>query len=147
MLHHFAFSPSGPTRRRPASGLKGLNMAPRALIHTGMGRSASAVSGRSGKPHGSTRTMCFTLWTGHQEKVHASELLFGLERLKERFSFLGGVLSLYSFWELVNFQEKTQIFRNKKYCICCGSSFLRGFQTVLSLMQYHTVSTYCKCRW
>lgn len=53
--------PRGPSTLRPARGLKGLNMAPRALIQTGMGRSSSAVSGRSGKPQGSTNTMCFTL--------------------------------------------------------------------------------------
>lgn len=53
--------PRGPSNLRPARGLKGLNMAPSALIQTGMGRSSSAVSGRSGKPQGSTSTMCFTL--------------------------------------------------------------------------------------
>ncbi len=65
--------PSGPTSLRPARGLKGLNTAPRALIHTGMGRSVSTVSGRSGKPQGSTSNMCFTL----QTRVRYSHMLCG----------------------------------------------------------------------
>lgn len=59
--------PKGPTSLRPARGLKGLNMAPRALIHTGMGWSSSAVSGRCGKPQGSTSSMCFTLWSRNKK--------------------------------------------------------------------------------
>lgn len=58
----------GPTSLKLARGLKGLNRAPKSLIHTGMGRSSSSESGRWGKPQGSTNSMCFTLWGGKKFK-------------------------------------------------------------------------------
>lgn len=57
--------PRGPASRRPARGLKGLMMAPMALIHTGM-EPWLGLSGRAGNPHGSTNSRCFTL---HKSKM------------------------------------------------------------------------------
>lgn len=83
----FKVLPSRPTSRRPARGLKGLNMAPRALIHTGMGRSGSDLSELSGKPQGSTKIMCFTLHSrdkthrNNNNKTHIYDELFFLYNL------------------------------------------------------------------
>lgn len=138
----------GPTSLKLARGLKGLNRAPKSLIHTGMGRSSSSESGRWGKPQGSTNSMCFTLWGGKkfknkqvQKNIHQS---FVILREKIPIKYIFKVLNwdLYAKYEassiekkkpcfVINFKRMNSGFRNVEFLVTSQQVWVEQITSVV----------------